>query len=232
MDGYIALVQRLTGWRHFPLVASLVLIAGFMVAFYWRDMFRGAMCTGAETEHCARDWIAATGGWIAIVFAYFTIRKMTQQTAEANRHQKENLELQLSIKLNSAKRAKAGCVKGIRICMTICDRIEHHLNTGDLQQLRPRFYVPFIFGSLHERDLAELNSVIEHSELSISDMTGWIMSRVNEFEAGMSADNETAAQTAMLQMIKSAHKIADHLQTYLDAMDAFINRWQPRISPD
>jgi hypothetical protein len=212
-------------------VASLTLIVVFMVAFYWRDMVRGAMCTGADTEHCARDWIAATGGWIAIVFAYLTIRKMTQQTAEANRHQKENLELQLSIKLNSAKRAKAGCEKGIRICMAIRERIERNFNTGDLQQLQPRLLVPFIFNSLHERDLTELNSIIEHRERAISEMTGWIMSRVSEFEAGMSVGNEIAAQTAMLQMIRAAHRIADHLQTYLDAMDAFINRWQPRISP-
>lgn len=90
MSGIIAAVYRVTGWRNFPLVASLVLIAAFMTGFYWREMVREAMCS-PQKEQCFREWISATGGWIAIIIGYSTIRHMMRQTDDANRHQKENL---------------------------------------------------------------------------------------------------------------------------------------------
>lgn len=53
------------------------------------------MCSAADDEHCLREWLSASGGWVAIAAAYFTIKAMREDIEATNRHHRDNMELQL-----------------------------------------------------------------------------------------------------------------------------------------
>ncbi|MDP9560524.1 UNVERIFIED_ORG: hypothetical protein J2740_001713 [Rhizobium nepotum] len=71
-------------------------IATFIIAIIALRMFlgRSAFC-GPETEQCFREWIAAVGGWVALGAAVPTVLYVARQVSDANRHQRENMQIQL-----------------------------------------------------------------------------------------------------------------------------------------
>lgn len=103
------LFDALRGWQWWPLIASLVLILAFLAGFYWRTDVRAALCTAAKDEHCGREWASALSGWAAFLAAIVTMRFLRRQIEEANRHQRENVELTIMGKMRLANNCHSCC---------------------------------------------------------------------------------------------------------------------------
>ncbi|WP_429813512.1 hypothetical protein [Ensifer sp. B1-9] len=74
------------GWAVGVAIAAL----GFFRVLYGREPF-----CGSDGEHCAREWASALSGWIAAAVAFPTLLSLQRQISEANRHQQENIEINL-----------------------------------------------------------------------------------------------------------------------------------------
>lgn len=75
------------------LLAILVL---FFRLLYGREPF----C--AADEHCLREWISSLGGWAAVFVAVPTVLYLSRQVADADKHHRQLVGLQLEKRLSIA----------------------------------------------------------------------------------------------------------------------------------
>ena len=87
--------------RWWPLISLPIFLFVLFVA--WCDTCRTSdfYCRGESS--CAREWLAALSGYVAILAAAWTLKAMNQQREEANKHQKENVELTIMSRLATAR---------------------------------------------------------------------------------------------------------------------------------
>jgi len=65
---------------------------------------REVICTGAQDEHCVREWVSALGGWLALAAALPTVGILLMQVTEANRHHRDNAMMSLRRKRSICER--------------------------------------------------------------------------------------------------------------------------------
>ncbi|RWY82397.1 hypothetical protein EHI44_24210 [Rhizobium leguminosarum] len=85
-------------------IAGAIMIATLVSVILGFEPARSSFCK--PDDICLRDWLSALSGWAAVIAAYFTIRKMNEQQKESNRHQRENIELEVMGRLALAKRTR------------------------------------------------------------------------------------------------------------------------------
>jgi len=74
------------GW----IIAALALVIVVIGAVYGRPAF-----CATDEEHCLREWISSLSGWATVLVAVPTIIFLQRQISDANRHQRENIEISL-----------------------------------------------------------------------------------------------------------------------------------------
>ncbi|MBB3567238.1 hypothetical protein [Rhizobium sp. BK491] len=94
---------------------SILILPG-TVLLSWVSPWEHAAWFCKTNEPCVQGWFSALSGWAAALAAYFTIRTMNHQRAEATRYQRENVELEIMGRLALARKmltillpCKAGC---------------------------------------------------------------------------------------------------------------------------
>ncbi len=221
-------MMRVSAWRHFPLIAAFVLILGFMAGFYWRDSIRDAFCS-SEQEHCTREWISATGGWIAIVFAYLTIRTMNRQTAEANRHQRENVELQILDKMAAARRVAEQCQSAERECRNMIANIDHVFQKQRHLDFVPRAFHRFVKEQIDANEIRIVNLTSHSPRASVERFLEMFEAECTAYEAAVKDENWRAADMR-LAALKSKVSMAQNIFSAArnDAI-RFVERWRSRV---
>lgn len=58
----------------------------------------------ANSENCLTDWVGALSGWAAVAAAFVTVSAMMRQQEDANRAQRDNVELEIMSRLALAER--------------------------------------------------------------------------------------------------------------------------------
>ncbi len=221
-------VLRISAWRHFPLIAALVLILGFMTGFYWRDLVRHAFCS-SEQEHCTREWISATGGWIAVVFAYLTIRTMNRQTAEANRHQRENVEIQILDKMAAARRVAERCQSAELECRNMIANIDHVFQKQMHRDFRPRAFHWFVKEQIDANEIRMVNLTSHSPRASVEKFLDMFDAECTAYETAVKEENWKAADMR-LAALKSKVSMAQNIFSAArnDAI-RFVERWRSRV---
>lgn len=83
-------------------LGPLIIANVFIWIIFWTPEASEAIC--ADSENCVTDWLGSLGGWVAAGAAYLTIRAMNEQRREADRHQREFVELEIMSRLALARR--------------------------------------------------------------------------------------------------------------------------------
>lgn len=107
--------------RHFGGCAVLILPAAVFLIWLSPWDHRELFCKADEA--CVREWISALSGWVAALAAYVTIRTMNGQRAEANRHQRENVELEIMGRLALTRKLLAGLLVSLGACTETIARL-------------------------------------------------------------------------------------------------------------
>lgn len=187
------------------------------------------LCKG---EDCTvQGWATALGGWVAIAAAWITLKALRHQVAETNRHQRENLELQIwnRINLAGAVRDNCGITRAqleaihqeeraeLKVDIIIASRIKV-ARASVAVDLLDRFSKEI---GLHDRtSIVAITQALERAEERLRNggpADGYIARDVDEYALLLSSDLEIA--TVNLSQIEN------------DAT-TFINRWEPRINSD
>ncbi|NTF32321.1 hypothetical protein [Rhizobium skierniewicense] len=220
-------IYDITGWRHFSLAASLVLICSFMIGFHWRDMVSHTLCSLDSGEHCLREWIAATGGWIAVIFAYLTIKTMTRQTEDANRHQRENLELHLLERISAAERISDGAKIGAGQCEVFRNYLREALEKAQYDPYLPMLYHGTVFSRIDERDYKSLNFEGPKTDLFAvkSQVDNWL----GNYSTAIKANDGVSATDSLKQMLFFLEMVETAFLDARKAADRFLEKWRPRI---
>lgn len=88
-------------WERWGWVVALAACALFALRMLWG---RNAFCGPAE-EQCLREWLSATGGWIAVAFAIPTLISLNKQVKIASRANQNNAKISLHKSIALARRA-------------------------------------------------------------------------------------------------------------------------------
>jgi hypothetical protein len=220
--------QRLAGWRHFPLVASLVLIIAFMLGFYWRDIVRGAMCTGADDEHCTREWFAALGGWAAVIFAYMTITTMVRQREDANRHQQENVEIQILDRLDTAKRLSSQARTIVYLADNTIKFIGDCLTNNSYGGVIPRVLGTTFLNCVDDRDIAKLPYPL--NQVSLADFVDFCDDYDATYREAVT-ENDLNFAAAVLALFQSKLRyIRDTFEDICTNQNEFVKKWEAKIN--
>lgn len=195
----------------------------------------------AEWELCSpgnctvQAWVSALSGWVAALAAYLTIRTMNRQTAEANRHQRENVELQVLRQVSLARQVIDWTRENASLYKELVHRIEDY-GYSSQRDTRP-----------HEALAAIKFDVVEEFDREIGIMDEHLLSRLYEFvqdnkdviatlqenrararNQGLDPLVETREEDRKLAILaKSASKYILELQR--EALD-FVEKWSKRMS--
>lgn len=229
MKRFIGRARSIGGWRHFPLVAALLLILAFLTGFYWRELVRSGMC-GPASEQCTREWISATGGWIAVVFAYRTIKTMNRQTEEANRHQRENIEMQLYEKLDAARRLSSGTLIALQICGALETSTQNVIDTEDYDNFEPDLIFQQVFVDVHESDVKLTGKTPRSFDTDPFEMKSVVLADIRRFETARGNPDEADIREILIELRLNVLRLMNGLQSIRVHADSFIVRWLPRIS--
>ena len=230
MKAFYKRVQQITGANYFPLLASIMLIIAFLVGLYWRQGARAALC-GPAGEQCFREWVSATGGWAAIVFAYMTIRTMNRQTKEANRHQRENVELQIFDRLSAARSVIRQCEKGQKTCRETEERIAAAIDKKDYGSIDPDSISILLRSCISEDAISSINSMQPFMP-DIPDLTD----HIHYFETvsvtlskSIENANHHISEVALVSIVARLHVINELLELTKQNSQHFIDKWFGRI---
>lgn len=80
-----------TIWERYLWIVALVVMAVIVLrAFLGREPFCGSI-----EENCAREWITALGGYLAVGAAFLTIKTMVKDRRIVEQHQRQNVKISL-----------------------------------------------------------------------------------------------------------------------------------------
>ncbi|HEV7308708.1 hypothetical protein [Ensifer sp.] len=88
-------------WDRYGWLAGFVVIVGASLPFFFG---RDAFCSSDPNEHCGREWVAASSGWLAVLAAFVSVIYLARQIDEANAQHREVLRTEAQAKIALCKR--------------------------------------------------------------------------------------------------------------------------------
>lgn len=109
------------------------------------------------------------------------------------------------------------------------ERVENVFNSKEYDNFDPDSWLDLLFNYLSDSDLKELNSVVDHADISTSELLEFINIRVNKFRISRTNKERETAADDLKFMIHAIHQVITRLKNYSEATQKFIERWQCRI---
>ena len=224
-------------------LGPLLIVNVFVWIIFWTPEASDAVC--ARSENCLTDWLGSLGGWVAAGAAYLTIRAMNSQRKEADKHQREFVELEIMSRIALARRLLRSFKHriGIYVYLSGEARNLHSGAEGELEASLPKYL--WYLGILEEElasdvllefdDKIGLNSKVVASGLNkvtaIARQAAATFQESAENAEDCPDQHEMNTATAIARISEAFEGGAQFFRDAVTDADGFIAKWQDRVSP-
>lgn len=200
--------------------------AGFAMAFPWKEL---------------REWISALAGYFALFAAWLTVKEMAKQRRESNRHQRENVELQILPRVALARSIadmSGNVADSIPLVCELLAKVEAVQTPAEVKGAALRA-VKVVSQVLPEIDLGLIQIYGRETASGRTRVHRFLPQFVAAARSALAHLNTAIQQNDVSRMREEAQKLsssvgglANYFGPLRDEASAFCQKWQARADPE